>query len=99
MAKGRSKNTTRVAKRTSRVRGEVKTPSAPATQGIQFRVTDDAILAKSATGGGERISSRIEVAAKTRDAAGVNWGRLLQWTDGEGNAHECVVAAAELNGQ
>jgi putative DNA primase/helicase len=77
-------------------RDAVKAQTMSLAQEIRFRSTDAAILAKSQTMGWERLSSPIEVVAKTRDIAGANCGRLLRWKDDEGNAHECVVSAAEL---
>lgn len=93
----KNKSTRRTAKQAPRSRRSApKVRSVQVAQGVQYHVTDDAILAKSSTGEWEKIASRIDVAAVTRDVASGNWGRLLQWKDSEDGAHECVVGANEL---
>ncbi len=42
------------------------------------------------------ICSPLYVLAKTRDAAGSEWGRLLSWTDAEGKSHTWAMPAALL---
>lgn len=60
-----------------------------------FRVADDGVWFIKEDGEGTevpiRLASRIDVAAKTRDGSGENWGRLLRWHDQEGRLHEWAM--------
>lgn len=38
-----------------------------------------------------KISARVDVIAETRDVAGKNWGRLLQWKDNEDRVHQWAM--------
>lgn len=58
-----------------------------------FQVTDEGVCFLKENGDGDgsrdpvRIAARIDVLAKSRDASGNNWGRLLRWKDHEGHVH------------
>jgi putative DNA primase/helicase len=45
-----------------------------------------------------RISSAFEVAAKSRDAKGKNWGKWIQFADGDGRIHHRHVPDADMQG-
>jgi putative DNA primase/helicase len=60
-------------------------------QSPRFVLDDNGIYAYSRRHGWERIASCVYVLAQTRDGAGENWGRLLQWEDSEGKQHKWTV--------
>lgn len=64
----------------------------------RFVLNDNGIFTHSRTGGWERISSRVDVIAQTRDGAGENWGRLLEWSDAEGKPHAWTFPMEQLIG-
>ncbi len=69
-------------------------PSTP------FRLTDEAVLYIDPDPEKEplKICGRLEVVALTRDAKGDGWGRLLEWTDGEGRKHRWAIPMSLLAG-
>jgi hypothetical protein len=87
-----------LSRKTSRVHQETRKAALKAQSDTRFKVGDAGIFARSRTGAWEQISSRVEVLAQTRDSAGENWGRLLQWDDSEGKLHEWTVPMELLIG-
>jgi putative DNA primase/helicase len=87
-----------LSKKTSRVHQETRKAASKAQSGTRFKVNDAGIFARSRTGAWEKISSRVEVLAQTRDGDGENWGRLLKWRDSEGKSHGWTVPMELLIG-
>lgn len=83
---------------TSEVQQEPKKTASKAKSGTRFKVNAGGIFARSRAGTWEKISSRVEVLAQTRDGDGDNWGRLLKWRDAEGNSHSWTVPMELLIG-
>jgi uncharacterized protein (DUF927 family) len=44
------------------------------------------------------VCSKLEITAQTRDDRGSNWGRLLEWQDGDGRTHSWAMPASLLSG-
>jgi uncharacterized protein (DUF927 family) len=71
-----------------------------------FIVTDAGVFHKvtaTAKDGKEKtetdfVCSKLEITAQTRDDRGSNWGRLLQWQDGDGREHNWAMPASLLSG-
>ncbi|MBV6415128.1 MAG: hypothetical protein OMOMHJEC_02971 [Xanthomonadales bacterium] len=57
-------------------------------------VGSDRATGEAVEGEPQFICSPLRVEAKTRDAAGGEWGRLLTWTDAEGRAHTWAMPAS-----
>jgi putative DNA primase/helicase len=85
-------------RKTLKIPPKRKKVASKAQSASRFIVKDTGIFVHSRTGGWERISSRVDVLAQTRDGAGENWGRLLQWDDSEGKLHEWTVPMELLTG-
>lgn len=69
----------------------------------KFNVNAEGVFSQSPAKDGETpapqwLCSRLDVVAKTRDEHGNEWGRLLQWLDDDGNAHQWAVSAELLEG-
>jgi len=69
----------------------------------QFQLTDKGVyfLGKDKDGIAlppQWICSPLYITAKTRDAKGGEWGRLLEWQDDDGNRHEWPMAQELLEG-
>lgn len=46
----------------------------------------------------QKISSKIEVKAQTRDIKSISWGKLVEFLDGDDVKHELVIKNAEFKG-
>ncbi len=46
----------------------------------------------------QKICSKLEITAKTRDDGGSNWGRLLCWEDDDGRHHSWAMPMSLLSG-
>jgi putative DNA primase/helicase len=71
----------------------------PVPSDVEFKSTKDGVFAKvPSIGGWVKLSAPIKVLAEARDISNENWGRQLEWEDGEGKPHRYVFSAAELVG-
>jgi putative DNA primase/helicase len=66
-----------------------------APRSAPFQVTDEGVFFLKGSDDGTtdcvRLAARVDVVAKTRDAGGESWGRLLRWRDEEGRMHQWTM--------
>ncbi|WP_395021005.1 DUF927 domain-containing protein [Dongia sp.] len=67
-----------------------------------FFMDDRGLWHKPYSGDGKssqiHVCDPVKVLARTRDAAGENWGSLIAWSDGDGRQHEWAVPRGMLAG-
>jgi putative DNA primase/helicase len=75
-------------------------PKTKAPTAAAFRVDETGVWARGLGEDGDDllICSMLEITAKTRDAQGGEWGRLLEWTDDDGQRHIWAMPMTMLAG-
>lgn len=64
-----------------------------------FEVNEEGVFWRKQDSGATeavKLASRVDVMAKTRDASGCNWGRLLKWKDCENREHQWAMPMEAL---